>query len=483
MKPIIKFDMPLLAIDTLYYAVGLILANILSFAIFPILARGLSINDFGVFDLLSSFSILISIIFAFGIDSAVGRFFYEYNETNIRKSLVTESFIIQLSIIIIFSFSFIFLAEYFISFISTDSRILLLFKYTVIQAAFQAIVNFSLSLLKWTLDKWMFILLAIASSGISLFFIVISIFVFNTQLIDLVKYIVFGKVITSLLGIYLVRKWFIISNLSFNYYSKLLRYAFPIGVICIIEVVIPTFERQTILSIINSEQLGIYAAAAKFVSILSVIIQAFQTAWGPFSLSIRKQDNVHETYSLSSKVFVFVLCMGVLLITFIGKFALICLISDRYTDSYVLIFPIAMSIAIQSLGLIFGMGINISMRPYYQLISYSIFVFASFFLIGLLTKNFGIIGTAYAVLIASFFRILVISILSHYSYPIRWPFLSIIAFFCLTFITGYFFSICQTNFGIYINSTFIFTSLFILGFCFWYFILTAKERSHFQNLF
>ena len=91
MKLKVQTYLPLLATNTIFFLIGLILANALTFITFPILARGLSTSDFGIFDLFASISILINTFFAFGIDSAVGRYFHEIDNVDQQRKVVSEA--------------------------------------------------------------------------------------------------------------------------------------------------------------------------------------------------------------------------------------------------------------------------------------------------------------------------------------------------------------------------------------------------------
>ena len=148
MKPGAEPHLPLLASNTIFYVIGLILANALTFISFPILARGLSTHDFGLLDLFASFSILITIIMAFGIDSSVGRYFHEYDDNDKRKKIVLEAFVIQSFIIVGLGSILYLMADQFIIYISQDYCLVTLLRLSIMQAVFQAILNFTLSLLK-----------------------------------------------------------------------------------------------------------------------------------------------------------------------------------------------------------------------------------------------------------------------------------------------------------------------------------------------
>jgi O-antigen/teichoic acid export membrane protein len=468
--------LPLLANNTIFYLIGLMCANALTFITFPILARGMSSSDFGIFDLFASFSILITILFAFGIDSSVGRYFYEIDDVERRRKLVFESMIVQSLVIITIGSSFYFMAEHLIGYVTTDESHVVLLRLSILQAAFQAILNFVLSLLKWSSEKWKFIILSVVSSGLGLCLSFIAIYGFNADLGGVFELVVIGRIFSAAFGLYLIRNWLMYSCINYEFSGRLIRYAIPIGIVCVVDVIVPMLERKSILEIVSAEHLGQYAAAAKLVSILAVIVQAFQAAWGPLSLSVRKQERANETYSITAKIFVLAICLCALLMTYFGKSALILVVSHRYQEAYVLIFPMAMGLAIQATGMITGLGIQISLRSHYQIVSQVIFFIVAALSISHLTNYFGIVGTAYAVLLSIVIRTLTLSALSQYAHPIKWPFRSICSTLVATFLFGTALNLLQINFDQWISAVFILLSLLVLICGSWYFSLNSNER-------
>ena len=476
MKLKVQTYLPLLTTNTIFFLIGLILANALTFITFLILARGLSTSDFGIFDLFASISILINTFFAFGIDSAVGRYFHEIDNVDQQRKVVSEALVLQTIFMITIGASLFLMAEQFIGYLTTNEPFVTLLRLSIVQAAFQTILNFALSLLKWSFEKWKFIILSVASSGLSLCLTTIAIYGFNADLCGVFESVVVARVVLAAFGLYLIRNLLANYSIAFEFSGRLIRYAIPIGVVCVMEISVPTIERNFILELVGAEQLGQYSAAAKFVSILMVITQAFQAAWGPLSLSIRKLEVADQTYSLAVKVFVLSICLSALLMTYFGKFALILVASDRYEDAYILVFPMAMSVAIHSTGMILGLGIQISLRSHYQIISQGLFIIVAVILVRYLTIYFGIVGAAIAVLISIGIRTLTLSVLSEYAYPIKWPFRTICSTFFATLLIGSSLTFLLINFGQWISGAFVFFSILVMTYGSWHLSLSSNER-------
>lgn len=479
-----KNNLNLLAKNTLYYIIGLILTNIIIFISFPILARHLSTSDFGIFDLYSTISIFISVLLIFGIDSSVGRFFHEYTEIKQRKKLVSEALLIQFIYILIIVSVLLFLVDYIVLYFGLGELHSTLLGLSVLQAAFQALLNYSLSLLKWSSEKRKFIFLSLVSSGLGLGFIVIGIYSFDPNIIDIFEYIIYAKVISAVVGIFLIRKWLTLKNFNFEYTIKLLKFSTPVGVACIIEVLIPILERSSIFAIINNaQQLGQYAAAAKICAIFYVFIQAFQNAWGPLSLANHHNKNIEDFYSLTSKFFVMVVCLCSLLLTYIGKFTLNLIASERYEDGFIIIFPLTMSLAFHSVGLITGMGVSISLKTKYQILSNIVQLLSVLLLISALSNSFGILGIAVSIMASSAIKLFTATTISYHLHKIYWPFREIIYTFVITIIIGITLMLIIINCNQWILGAFAFITT-IGFFCwFWGYSLNKNERELVYRVF
>ncbi len=444
--------------NAIVYLAGLLVSNTLTLLVFPILAKNFSKSEFGLLDFYFSIGICITVLMAFGIDSSIGRLIHETKEYKSRSRLIFQSILIQsifiLTVVIIFYKN----VDSILIFFKYDLNDLLLFKFIIVQAGFQAFINIALNLLKWTFQKWKYIFLSIISAGLGLICISIAIYIFNANLLEVVEAILISKILSTAIGIYLVYNLINYEILCFDYLARLLRYAIPIGIICILEVTLPVIERESILNFLSKEELGQYAASAKFVLILSVVVQAFQSAWGPFSLQVRNQELANEWFVLISKLFVFIISICSLVLLISGKFLLVFLTSLAYQDEWYLIFPMSISLIIYSIASITGIGLIISNRPYVQLLIYLIYLTISCILIVILTRQYGIFGAASAILISNIIRTIAISWISQCFYYINWPFGIIIILILINLISGLVIGVLM------INSWYFFTFIF---FIFW----------------
>jgi O-antigen/teichoic acid export membrane protein len=83
--------------DATLYGGAAAISKAFALITFPLLARHFSVEEYGVLDYFLVLGSLLAIFFIFGQDSAVARYFYEYEETETRQQLISQSLVFQLS--------------------------------------------------------------------------------------------------------------------------------------------------------------------------------------------------------------------------------------------------------------------------------------------------------------------------------------------------------------------------------------------------
>ena len=94
--------------DTIYYGIGNGIHKLSSLAIYYIIVRNLSVEDFGIFDFYLTIINFAIILIAFGQDSALARLLYDSNEIEYKKEIITQSLYFQLIFLIIIILIFYF---------------------------------------------------------------------------------------------------------------------------------------------------------------------------------------------------------------------------------------------------------------------------------------------------------------------------------------------------------------------------------------
>lgn len=408
------------------------------FITFPILSRHFSIEDYGIIDLFSTFGAFIVTLIVFGQDSALGRYFYEYTEKKVRQELISQSLIFQIFILLILCPVIFFSGQIYIDKFGLEKLedINFLLFFIILQVPFSVFIVFSQNLLKWSFSRTKFIFISIGSTFFYAISILIGIFYFDFQIINVFVIYFFTRLIFGLIGIFLCRSWIVLPK-NLTYLKEMIWFAIPYGIICCISSFIPIMERSLVADLLGTEQLGLFAVGAKFSMLISFPIIAFQTAWGPFSLSLIKDKDATKTYNIVLKLFTLLISLAVIALTLISKPLIGILASDRYLLSYVLVFPICFGLMVQGVGWITEIGIGISKKTHLHLYSYFIYLSTSFTCIYFLGFIFGIEGVAWGTTIGLIVKAIVGTNFSIRVHNIEWSFANILMQLLNTIIFGF----------------------------------------------
>lgn len=295
-----------------------------------------------------------------------------------------------------------------------------------------------------------------------------AILFFDPSIIDIFYIYLFSRIVFSIFGFLFVKK-FITWVKDYKIFKDLMHYAVPYGLICVIAAAIPSLDRYFIANKLDAYQLGIYAVGYKVASLLSYPVTAFQTAWGPFYLSLFKEKNIDQTFNEVLSVFSAVIFFLVLSVVLTSDIIVITLASDKYLMSVPIVFPILLSVAIMAIKDVSTIGIDLSMKTQYRLYSSLINLATIVVFILFLIRPFGIIGVAYSLVLGSIAQIFFEVYTAKKVNSIRFSFKSSLYLFFLVFISGLCVLLVDRSFGLFYIISFrllilsLFTVLAILS--------------------
>jgi O-antigen/teichoic acid export membrane protein len=260
--------------------------------------------------------------------------------------------------------------------------------------------------------------------------LVLDVGIQGVLLVSLCTNLLFG-----LLGLYFVRGW-LAQPRDLRRLREMLPFAIPYGVICVVAAFSPALERSLTDQLLGAEELGLYAAGTKIAMLLGLAVSAFQTAWGPFSLSLYRQSEAAHTYNWVLKIFSLGMCILVLALTLVARPLIHLLASDRYSGAVEVVFPLAMGLAIQAAGWITEIGIGIAKRSFLNLYAYGVAIVATLGGILLMVPLVGLTGVGLGVMLGHLVRAGISSWLAQQAYPLPWRYGPVLAVFGLTLFFG-----------------------------------------------
>ena len=149
--------------DTFLYGGAAAISKASAFISFPLLAHHLSKADYGTLDFYLVMGSLLVVLFVFGQDGAVARYFYEYEDPSERKQIISQSLIFQLAGLLLFLPIVWIFADFLSGLLINVPNRIELFKIVLLQIPFLLLINFSRNLLKWTFARNQFLILSLGA--------------------------------------------------------------------------------------------------------------------------------------------------------------------------------------------------------------------------------------------------------------------------------------------------------------------------------
>jgi O-antigen/teichoic acid export membrane protein len=189
---------------------------------------------------------------------------------------------------------------------------------------------------------------------------------------------------------------------------------------------VPSVDRYFISNYLNLGVLGVYSLGLKISGLIQLPVLGFQTAWGPFAFAIYKEKDAGETYD---KVFLYysILLTLIALLIVVGAEPLVHLFaSAKYLESIPIVFPLVFAVVVDSLSWISGIGIGLSKKTVYKVVSYTAALVTSLISIRLLIVPFGLMGVVYGLLASKITLTVTQTLFAYKLYPIRFNFKRVI---------------------------------------------------------
>lgn len=405
--------------DTAFYGLANILSRSVTLFTLPLLARYLSVEEYGLFDLYYlSISLLIT-CFILGQDSSIFRYFYDENDNESRKFLVTQTIIFQLIISIIIIFVLFLIQDILIELIGLNNETIKFIKLLILIVPFGILYTISEAILRLTGDLKRYLVLTLGFMTMTLLVIFIS-----TQIIEASLYFIFQLLLLvwclfGFFGLFLIRKWLKIPQ-SFHNLKRMLFYGIPMGGVVLLESSQAVFERIIIANVVSAEGLGLFAVAAKIAIIVLLPVGAFQMAFMPLVMKIYRDNDSIKIFNLSLILYITGLTLLIIVLSAFTKPIIILLAGNNYIDGATVIFPLTMVIYFQAISSVLGIGTIISQKTYLRLlilIVAQIFTYCLMFYLGI---YYGILGIAIAALAGKLFFMIFNIYLAQILHPLGW---------------------------------------------------------------
>ena len=428
-----------LASDSLIYGVAGIATRFMGVLLTPLYTRVYTPEDYGVFGVINNAYSLIALLMIFSLDNSTARWFYDSEDYEKRKKIISTWFWFYLIISLLFG-GFFFLtagvwSEY-VSYNSEEAESYIQILAISLPIAVATVV--ATKVLRFEKRPKSTVVLTFLQALTLIIFNVVFVLVLGMGL----KGAFYAKLVAGLLMVplayFYIRQWIgKIRLVDFGLLSRMVRYSLPFLPASISIWMINLSAIFFLNGKVSDEDLGLFQVAFALAGFSGIVVSSFQQAWSPFAFSIIQQKNAKETYGKILLVYLLVIGSMTLMISLFALEALMIIATPAYYGAAAIASILVFSGMFSGLTNIADLGSAISKKTAPLGVVYSLSAVVLVLLNIILIPEFGVIGAALAVCISQLITPVIVFYFSQKVYPIPYDFMRSALFIGLVFLMGY----------------------------------------------
>lgn len=330
--------------NSIYYTIGAIVKASASFVLLPLFANILGAEQYGIYNLITTLSVIIGILMTFAIERSLFRLYYDYTTEESKTSYLSTLFwtINAVSLMIIL-LSIIF-GKYIIRLVGGVDQ-WSVFMPMIYYTFLGSLINFSQTLMVVEEQGAKFLkvsmVILVIYNGMALLFLY-----FYAQTVESLIYalLVANLVVFPLAYSNIRRRVRLI--FSWTIMCDVLKYCMPLFLMIIFAWILNTTDRLFIGNMDNMANAGIYSLASKFVQFSVLFLGAIFQAYLPYFYKITNtmpyDDAVVKLRHINNLVSFFI-GTTVLVVTMLAQPVLYLLFTTEYNSCIYFVYLLSMS--------------------------------------------------------------------------------------------------------------------------------------------
>lgn len=436
--------------DSLAYGIAGALSRFSSLILLPLFTSYFTTEQYGIYQSVTNLGALLLAITILGLDGATGILYFSNADPNTRKAITTiwilSAVIVSLPVTLV-----LLVCADWLSLITTGTRDYAgLFRLGVAALPF-AVFNFvTNNILRFVFKARAYAFLNIGQTVLAVGAIAYFLTIAHMELEGALWGTLISTAIVAIAGAWIIRysieprllnKWTDIWAKA----KRMLQLGLPL-VPASVALWITNFSNTYFLfQLAGPGSAGVFRIGAQLAALLSLVIWAFQLAWGPYSLSIAREPDAPRIFSRIATLFTAGTVAISVLLSAGAPIVLHLLTTKAYSDAGSVIGLLSLATAASGVYQVVAIGANLAQRT--GPIAWTAIAAAvtNIILNIALIPWFGIVGAGISSLIANMIAVTSIYVSSQKLYPLPYKPLSMIAIW----VTG---GICVATSGT-INST------------------------------
>jgi len=347
--------------DSIVYGLGAAAGRGLQMLLVPILTRLFTPASYGVLDLLGLIGSIAALLLVMGTDAALARFFYEAEDREARRTMISSSAAWRAAVCVAFALVLWFAAPLFSRLALGSPDYAKYVRITALTIPFTAFFLFQNDVLRVTFQPWKYIALNLVNTllvgGLSIAFVVGM----KKDVAGVLSAKLAGDGLTALFGFVLIRHH-LVARFNRPLLGRMLRYGAPLIPVAVSYWVIQYADRRVLVAFSGLGAVGVYAVAVKMGAAMMLAVSAFQLAWGPFAFARSREPGAAALFSRVLTLYVAVAAGLALLLSLAAPEALAVLVPPAYRDAALPGALLAFAAVAHGAYYIAALGVNLALR-------------------------------------------------------------------------------------------------------------------------
>ncbi|MCD7034468.1 oligosaccharide flippase family protein [Metabacillus sp. GX 13764] len=298
--------------DSLLYALMNVGTKLIAFIMVPVYIELLGPKQYGALGLVDSYTNVLTFLVIFGTDSALAFFFYDTRNEKKKEAFFKNVQLFRFSValaLIVISLLLGPLAANLktISGIETHT-VVWLFQISLVVILLESLITLVLTYYRFSFLTKRVVVMTVVRLGL----VALLSYLFLIWFSKTPDMIVYGRIVAAAAIIVFLLpqiKKFTVFKFDRELMRDVLRYAAPLVPASLAFWLIASANRSFIVGYLGYDENGVYEAAFRFATVITLLTSSVQMAWRPYSMSIKdKPDSV----KVFSKIYVLIFGIGML---------------------------------------------------------------------------------------------------------------------------------------------------------------------------
>ena len=309
------------------------LTKVIGIFLVPLYTRLLTPADYGSLNLVNSTFYFIIVIAVFALDSASARWFYDTHDIEDRKKTISSWFWFQMIASVVFAFIIILGSSFFSRIILNETKPLL-FIIPALGLLANVLPGMVTNWLRFQRKAIHTVIFTVSNVLLNIGLNILFVLYLKWGVMGVLAALLISNAVASIYVLALMIEWIKPQYFSMIRLKEMLKYAMPLIPTSIAFWIMNSSSSFIIEHFHGKSEVGLYSIGAMLASAVTMVVGAFQMAWGPFAFSIIDKPEAKQTYSFVLTIYSMVMCFVALVVALFAKEGLMIFTTKEYQVAF-----------------------------------------------------------------------------------------------------------------------------------------------------